>query len=89
MLRAAQPLISCFYTAFGRLIGQKVVFLSPADNSAGSVWSQPRDINQTVPPSHLGFPMPGPGRLPCLEAHLVHLHKSFYAIGLPVDILGL
>jgi hypothetical protein len=35
------------------------VYLSAADNSAGHVWSRPRDINRTVLPSHLRFPRPG------------------------------
>ena len=30
----------------------RVVYLSPADNSAGPVWSRPRDVNQTVLTSH-------------------------------------
>jgi hypothetical protein len=35
------------------------VYLSPADNSAGPVWSCPRDVNRTVLPSHIGCPRPG------------------------------
>jgi hypothetical protein len=46
------------------------MYLSPAANSVGPVWSRPRGINRTVLPSHLGFPRPRPGRLPCPEAHL-------------------
>ena len=48
----------------------RVVSLSPADNAVGPVWSRLRHINRTVLPSHLGFPRPGAGRLPCPEAHL-------------------
>jgi hypothetical protein len=40
-----------------------VVYLSPADISAGPVWSCPRDVNRTVLSSHIGFPRPGLSRL--------------------------
>jgi len=43
----------------------EVVYLSPADNSAGPVWSRPRAINRTVMASPIGFPRPGAGRWPC------------------------
>jgi len=43
---------------------QQVVYLSPAANSAGSVWSRPRDVNRPVMTSSLEFPRPDAGRLP-------------------------
>ena len=45
-------------------IGRRVASLSPADNSAGPVWSRPRDVNLTVMSSHIGFPRPRAGRWP-------------------------
>src|SRR5215475_3459232 len=42
---------------------QAVVYLSPADNPAGPVWSCPRDVNRTILTSHLLFPRPGLGHL--------------------------
>jgi hypothetical protein len=41
-----------------------VVYLSPADNSAGPAWNCPRDVNQTVMTSHIGFPRPRAGCWP-------------------------
>src|SRR2546422_826731 len=48
-----------------------VVYLSPAANSAGPVWSRPHDVNRTVMPSHIGFARPGPGCVPWLRAHVM------------------
>ena len=44
---------------------QRVVYLSPAANSAGTVWSCPCDVNGTILTTHLGFPRLGVGRLLC------------------------
>ena len=43
----------------------QVVYLSPADNSAGPVWSCPRDVNRTIRTAHLGSPRPSLGHLLC------------------------
>jgi hypothetical protein len=44
-----------------RVLKRRVVYLSPADNSPGPVWSCPRDVNRnrTVLTSHIGYPRPG------------------------------
>ena len=51
--------------AIAEAVTRPVVYLSPTDNSAGPVWSRPRDVNRTVLTSHIGFPRPDAGRLPC------------------------
>ena len=50
----------------------KVVYLSPADNAAGLVWSRLRASNRTIMTAHIGFPRPGAARVPCPEAHLTY-----------------
>jgi uncharacterized protein len=47
-----------------------VVYLSPADKSAGPLWSRPRDVNQMGMSSHVGFPRPRAGRWPSTPAPL-------------------
>ena len=39
-----------------------VMYLSPADNPAGAVWSRSRDINRMVLISDIGFPSLPPNR---------------------------
>ena len=63
-----------------------VVSLNLADNAAGPVWSHPHAINRTVLSSHLRFPMAGPSRLPCLEAHWA---RSLTLLMLPCCLQGL
>jgi hypothetical protein len=46
-----------------------VVYLQPADHSAGPTWSRPRDINRTILTSRTGFSRLGPGCLPYPEVH--------------------
>src|SRR5262249_34167016 len=62
------------------------MYLSPADNPAGAVWSRSRDLNRTVLPSHLGFPWPCPGRCP-VRRHtwppLPHNHPTSTSVTAP------
>jgi hypothetical protein len=43
---------------------QQIVYLRPADNPAGPVWSRARDINRTVRTALIGLPSPPPSRCP-------------------------
>jgi transposase len=71
----AQQDIQALHRVRERLIGERtalgnavhgllheIVYLSPADNPAGPVWSRARDINRTVRTSLIGLPSPPPSR---------------------------
>src|SRR5262249_38692933 len=46
-----------------------VVYLSPADNSAGPIWNRPCDVNRTVMPSYIVVSRHSPSWVPWLRTH--------------------
>jgi transposase len=71
----AQQDIQALHRVRERLIGERtalgnavhgllheIVYLRPADNPAGPVWSRARDINRTVRTALIGLPSPPPSR---------------------------
>src|SRR5437870_7291227 len=60
---ATQPLIrKSFFVVAGHC---RVVYLSPAANSAGPVWGRPCDVHWTVTTSQTGFTRPTSSHFPC------------------------